>query len=366
MKHRILLASVLKPVDDTRMYEKFALSLAKIHNVEIYIVGQKCMETVNGKIRTYPIYDFTRLNPKRVLAGFRLWQILLKVKPQLIISNTYELLGVIVAYRIIFGCRIAYDIQENYYKNIRFGGQHWRPANSILAWIVRMKERIAAPFIHAHFLAEKCYEDEMPHLKSKSIILENKFKSDGTVRHTKRSKSPLHLIYTGTIARTYGIFEAILLAKELITLDGGIFTIIGFSPDHRILDQVQREINGDNSINLIGGDYLVPHKDILAKIQEANLGIISYQDNPSINNKMPTKLYEYLALRLPFIVPENDEWIKIAGMYGACIPVDFKHPDPKAILESFKYTSFYTEKPGKEVLWESEENKLLTAIKSLL
>lgn len=366
MKYRILLASILKTVDDTRMYEKFALSLAKIHNVEIYIVGHKCTGTVNGKIRTYPIFDFKRLNPKRVLAGFRLWQFLLKVKPQIIIPSTPELLGVIIVFKIIFGCKIIYDVQENYNYNIRFGARYWRPANFILAWIIRLKERIAAPFIHTHFLAEKCYDEEMPYLKPKSIILENKFKPYGTVNYMQRNKYPLHLIYTGTIASTYGIFEAISLAKELIALDGGTFTIIGFSPDHRILEKLRREIKGDNSINLIGGDYLVPHKDILAKIQEANLGIISYRDNPSINNKMPTKLYEYLALQLPFIVPENDQWIKIAGKYSACIPVDFNQPDPQAILDSFKYTSFYFETPGKEVLWEAEEDKLLSAIKSLL
>lgn len=38
-KRRIVLASILKPVDDTRMTEKLGATLAQVEGNEVYVIG---------------------------------------------------------------------------------------------------------------------------------------------------------------------------------------------------------------------------------------------------------------------------------------------------------------------------------------
>lgn len=368
--HKLLLASVLKPIDDTRMYEKFARSLAKIDNLEIYVAGQigKAHEP-NGKIHFYPVFDFGRLSLKRLFAGFEIGKILLKVKPDIFIANTHELLVVVVLYKILFGGVIIYDIQENYYKNIRYGGHYPLPFNMLIAWYVRLKERILFPFLTQCLLAEMCYISEMPYLKPKALTIENKFLppvSYPAITDRKPLNKRLDIIYTGTIGKTYGIFEAIELAKELLNALNGTFTIIGYCPDKNVLRQVKAAIEGYSNIELTGGDQLVPHPDILRKIEQSNLGIISYQKNPALVDKIPTRMYEYLACQLPFLLTDNPVWVSYCQRYEACIAVDYSNPDPEAILKSINNSSFYSKKPGSEIYWYSEEEKLLKNIRALL
>ncbi len=113
-KFKILLASVLKTVDDTRMYEKIGMALAKIDKAEIHIVGFASNNVSSyDNIEFHGIFNFNRLSPKRLLASWKLWRLLLKLKPEVIIVNTHELLIVITLYRILFGCKLLYDIPEN-------------------------------------------------------------------------------------------------------------------------------------------------------------------------------------------------------------------------------------------------------------
>ncbi len=368
--YKLLLASVLKPIDDTRMYEKFTCSLTKIDNLEIYVAGQTGKaHGQNAKIHFYPVFDFGRLSIKRFFAGFKIGEILLKAKPDIIIANTHELLLVMVLYKILFGGVIIYDIQENYYKNIRYGGHYPLPFNLMLAWYVRLKERILFPFFTHCIVAETCYISEMPYLKSKALTIENKFLAPGSypaISNRKPIAKYLDLIYTGTIGKTYGIFEAINLAKEILKVVDGTFTIIGYCPDKNVLHQVMAAIEGHRNIILKGGNRLVPHTKILRHIAQSNMGIISYQKNPALVDKIPTRMYEYLACQLPFLLPDNPVWVSYCQRYTACVAVDYTNPDTDAILKSISNTQFYPVKPGREIYWQSEEEKLLKNIRALL
>jgi hypothetical protein len=66
-KQRIVLASVLKPVDDTRMFEKLGKSLSDNPNYEIFILGYPSKQPpTNPKIIFLPHPNFVRLSMKRV------------------------------------------------------------------------------------------------------------------------------------------------------------------------------------------------------------------------------------------------------------------------------------------------------------
>ena len=112
-------------------------------------------------------------------------------------------------------------------------------------------------------------------------------------------------------------------------------------------------------MQLIGGDALVPHSEIMESIKTADIGLLPYQFNPSTQNCIPTKLFEYLANGLPVLVPFNKEWEQIVQKNEAGFAIDFTDPAPENILNRLKAGTFYPNGFPSGVFWEEEEKKLL-------
>ena len=118
-KPKVVIASLLKPIDDTRMFEKFGLSMAETNKYDINIIGfeSKNARTANH-ITTHSLGNFSRASLTRFFKPWRVLKFLIKVKPHIYIVNTHDLLTVIFIYKILFGGIFIYDIRENYKKNI--------------------------------------------------------------------------------------------------------------------------------------------------------------------------------------------------------------------------------------------------------
>jgi glycosyltransferase involved in cell wall biosynthesis len=370
---KILLASVLKPVNETRMYEKFAKSLLKLSDVEIHIAGFS--PTKNSKtehhIYLHTLFSESRLHISRIGAQFKLFRLLLKVKPQLLIVTTHEILTVSILYKLLFRAVLIYDVQENYYRNIRFTPTFPPFIRNIIASGVRLVEILTRPFVDFYLLAERNYESEFSFSRNKSCIIENKFKNEGITPVFKQElrinpKHSIRFLYSGTIAEVYGIFKTIELIKKLHDFNSNItLTIIGYSTKKETLNKLISEIKNYPFINLIGGDAPVPHSEILNEIQNSDIGILSYLPNKSTENCIPTKLYEYLSLYLPIIIPPNPIWASITTPYNASITFDFITSKPEELLENLNQHIFYTSKP-EHTTWDSEEIKLLEIVKNKL
>ena len=71
-KPRLVIGSVLRPVDDHRMYEKLGIALSELGKHEIHIIGSRSQGRVRDKnIVFHPLFDFKRLSVKRFLAPVR-------------------------------------------------------------------------------------------------------------------------------------------------------------------------------------------------------------------------------------------------------------------------------------------------------
>jgi len=363
-KQKVLLISVLKPVDEPRMYEKIGLSLAKNLHLEVHIAGNKpSKQNHHSLVNFHALYSFDRSSLKRLIAPFQAFAFLLRLKPDIVIVTTHELLTPVVVYKILRGSKIIYDIQENYYRNILFGS-NYIGIRILLANYIRLKERIMHPFFDKYFLAESCYSSEMHWTSVKSIILENKALP---TKFKAMAKEPgLRLIYTGILGETYGTLEAIQLAKKLLDIESGTFIIVGYSPDKKYLGKIISAIEGFENITLIGGSEFVDHDVLMEESSKANLAIISYQNNLSIVDKLPTRMYEYLVLNLPMIIPENPKWEVMCQSYNAAILCDFSNPDAIHILKQWKNQEFYTADPTHLSSWITEELKLQDSIDNLL
>ena len=174
-KNVIAIISVLKPVDDTRNYEKVAASISNTNKYDVNIIGFSAKRIPeNTNITFHPIFSFNRTSFKRLGASVSVWKKLLKLKPELIIVTAVELLIVSILYKILFGVKIIYDIQENYFRNIVYTDAFSSLIKYPIALLVRFNELVSSVFVSRFFLAEKIYRDQLRFAASNSVTIENK------------------------------------------------------------------------------------------------------------------------------------------------------------------------------------------------
>lgn len=369
-KTKVVIASVLKPIDDTRMYEKFGLSMAKTSKYEVNIIGF-ASKNIQGhdSISFHPLGTFSRMSWKRLFAPLKIFKLYIKVKPQIVIANTHEILIVTVLYRILFGTKIVYDVRENYAKNILYTDVFPKLARPFLAAWVRFKEWITRPFFNEYLLAEQVYRKQLPFIKSSAVIIENKYKPVNEVDTTNSTSNSdtINLIYSGTISRSNGVFEAIEITRQLYAIDHKIrLKIVGYCALKIDLLELQRVIKELDYIELAGGDYLVPHSTIVKAITQADFGFVLKKPNNGINDdKLLTRIFEYTSHHLPIIILNNPTWVDYCNTFNAAIPIAPEDYNPQALYEQIKADTFYNIGDTSLSHWQTEEPKLLSVLSTL-
>jgi hypothetical protein len=363
-KRRIVIASVLKPVNDIRMTEKIARSLSDTRQFELHVIGVTGNDPPASGLTYHPHPPFERISLTRILMPWRIFRTIRALRPALLIIATHELILPALLLKTLTHCKIVYDVQENYYRNILHTSAFPLLVRPFLALYVRTKELISTPFIDHFFLAEKAYTHELRFTGNCSTILENKLKKPDAFKTPIRKASKL--LFSGTLAETTGVFKAIEIAVTLHALDSTItLTLAGHCPQQSTLAKIKKALSQYSFLRLVGGDELLPHSKIISCIMEADAGIIAYPDNPSTVNSIPTKLYEYLGLRLPVLLKYHPVWTKICLSYSAAIVFDPEKINEKDILDTLKNGQFYTS-PPTDVFWESEEPRLIRQVLHLL
>jgi len=366
-KTKLVIASVLKPVDDTRMYEKFGFSLSQTNKYDINIIGFYTKNIPEDPSITFlRLYNFSRLSFKRLFAPLRCLRAIIKLKPQILIINTHELLIVAGLYKILFGCKLLYDIQENYYRNILYTKAFPLLIKPIIASYVRGKEYLSTLFVDHYFLAERQYEKEFTFSKGKSTVIENKYRPP--VKPLKRSldENKINLIFSGTLAESTGVFHAIDIARKMHKIDPRVsLKIIGHCSIPSTLIKLQKLVDAHDFITLIGGKKLVPHYDILHAMSASNFGIIYYPTNYSTMNTTPTKLYEYLGSQLPIILQNHRPWVELASQHNGCIVLENNTKIDEAFMRKMYALQFYQNGSNQDILWESEGQKLIKIIENI-
>ncbi|MCK5278953.1 MAG: glycosyltransferase [Cyclobacteriaceae bacterium] len=366
-KKVIAIISVLKPVDDTRNFEKIARSLSNTNKYDINIIG---FSTINipscPNITFHPVFNFKRTSINRLRVPIIVYKKLLKLKPELIIVTTPELLIVSLLYKILFGAKIIYDIQENYYRNMVYTSSYPALLKYPIALSVRTIELVSSLFIDKFILAEKVYLGQMKYLSSKAEIIENRALIPDFVKNMEPSKNKnLVFVYSGTIAEHYGIFDAIDFIINLKAAIGHInFIIIGYAAKNKIYKRLQRVTEHLDYIKIIGGDRLVPHDQVLMELQRADFCLLPYQINKSTEGCIPTKLFECLAMEKPVIISSNPAWNSIVLKNNAGIIHDFK--EESHTFQHKLYAKYYGNHMSSHYIWENSSDKLLATVQRVL
>ncbi len=359
----IAILSILKPLDDTRLYEKIGLSLGESTKYEVNIIGFPANKPQDApNINFFPLPFFRRQSWRRFMIPWKILDILQKIRPDLIISSTPELIPALLWYHRQHSFRWIYDVQENYRLNLTSQRHYPWGIRHLLAGMVTLLEKLARPHTDHYLLAESIYAEQLQGLDGRFTVLENKYMGNpGIPRNRTRRK----LVFSGTLAPHTGVLKAVEVARDLHDVDEAVcLHIIGFAPDAGFRDHLQDLVADCPWVTLTSGEKPVAHDDILRALDLADAGIIWYGGHLSTTGKIPTKLYEYLALGLPFFLEPRTDWVRLAGTYDAAIPLTDQ--DPNSLLKEWKSKVFYTRNPGIELTWEEEKHILMKVVKSTL
>ncbi len=345
-----MIASALKPVTDPRMYEKMGMALVRRGNHEVHVMGFCSRKHVCvPNMYFHVLLCANRLSWKRFTVSLKYYKKLLQVKPDVIVVNSPDLLIVTVIYKILFRPAFIYDIRENYYYNLVYGNAFPVFTRNMFALFVRGVEWCTRPFADAYLLAERCYTWELPFVKGKYEVVENKFEPLTDVLVVPRRRGRYRLLYTGTIAESYGIYEAVALAKALHGVDTRYtLTIIGYEARPAERQRLRELVEGVPFIRLVGLDHPVPHEQIIRAIGESDLALAPYRDNRSFRDKIPTKFYEYIYHRIPFLIPRNALWEAFCHPYRATLCIDFFDFIPSRLSDQLHRFTFYNAPIGYE------------------
>lgn len=366
MKKKIAIISILKPVNDPRNYKKIGVSLAETKKYEIHIIGFSASGIpVYPNIHFHPVFHFQRLSLKRITASWNIYKILLKVKPDAIISNTHETLMVTVLNKILFGTKILYDVQENYMKNIRYSQAFPPLFRRFLARFVRLKERLLAPFFDFFFLAEKCYERELNFIGKRYAVVENKYVAENISPPPMKFNKAFTITYTGTIAEEYGIFDALDFAGLLQEHIPTRLKITGYCPNQKTLLKLKEATRHLTYVEIVGADKPVAHDKIVYELGQADFAILPYRLNTYYSQRIPTKIYECLSLKKPMITRKNAAWQFLFDEFDAFVFTDFKSISP-GLIGQLKKGQFYTKGDTGLANWNTEKHKVVDNIERVI
>ncbi|QCK15098.1 glycosyltransferase family protein [Mangrovivirga cuniculi] len=306
MNRKILIASTTKPVDDTRMTDKIAATLAEVHKYTIYVIGfPSKFKPVYSNINFFNIPKAEFSFGKRLKALLYILRILIKVKPDIVIASNTETLLVMKVYQIIFGAYLVYDIRENYSlnKKVRNEGS----GNHILK-LLSVSGKIERSLINkadALILAERIYSEQFDiPSHTPSLLFENK----AIIKSESKNVQPPHFLLSGTLSTIHGTVDAVKWFLNSFSDNQVKLTIIGQYHDIAVLNELLSLTNNVENVDLFLSRFPISHWLIQEKLISSTHIISPYHNLTAFEGKLPTKLFEAAANHKIIISRKNASW----------------------------------------------------------
>lgn len=360
-KQRVLLISTLKPADEPRMHAKIGATLARAQ-YDVICAGNQCSgATQIDGVETIQLYAMERSSFSRLKSFLKAWGVFRRTKPRVVVVCTFELLWISVWYKWVSGARIVYDVQENYVLNT-VNSDSPKVSKVVWKWFIQLQQYTTKPWVDYFWLAEEVYQQQLHIPQTRSAVVENK----SLQFPTPAPPSETTIIYTGTIADSYGSLEAIDVAEDILRQIPGRFVLAGYAPDRNFLKRVRDRIRANSNMELVGGDTFVRYNQIQDLIASASCAIITYKSSPAFAGKRPTKMYEYLVAGLPILLPEASEWMDLCRSYGRVLPIKSSGVDIAELRKLISSHPVRVPSTYSNLYWKSNEQLIEDSIYNIL
>jgi len=181
-------------------------------------------------------------------------------------------------------------------------------------------------------------------------IIENKLALREKISMEKKNQIPEKLIYTGTISSVYGTLEALNWAiryQEIVP--NARLLVLGVCKDKKYEKKLRNLAKNHAFIDLVISENPVEHLQIIENMKKSDLALLSYQENKSTQNCIPSKIYECIAYQLPMLIQKNSFWQENFEQWNCGIFIDFKVFDADLVKNFENY--FFYQKPVPKSVW---------------
>jgi len=208
----------------------------------------------------------------------------------------------------IFGAKVILDLHDPTPEMLmtKFAEERDSRLTKILKWQEKVSIRFAHKIITTNksfldkFISRGCPSDKI------NIVMNSPQGSIFNNRSNSKEKSDKNkyvVMYHGIIIKRYG-FEELLNAVNLLKdkIPGLELRIYGTGEDLPIFIEMVQKLDLENIVKYFGQ---VPIEKIVEIIPECNVGIIPNRLTPFTKLNFPTRIFEYLHLNRPVVVPRT-------------------------------------------------------------
>ncbi|MCK4358649.1 MAG: glycosyltransferase [Candidatus Cloacimonetes bacterium] len=357
--------------NDTRIFYKEAVSLAKKYEVELHAPADFSFREVKGiKIYGLPQWE-KRLT--RIKTVFILFYRALKSNADVFHFHDPELIFVGIWIKVVKRKKVIYDIHENIVKQI-ISKEYLSSISKILfSTLYYFIEKIVIPFVDVFIIAEDSYNYLYP--STKAIAVHN---FPICINIENKTPKQNKIVYVGNwIQKERGVMELLQTIK--------ILKNNGFNIELHIIGKIFRNSNLEDTLNnfikenklanqIIFYGWLDYYK-LFSLIEGAIAGIVCLHPIKNFVNSYPTKIFEYMLCSVPVIASNFPLWRKIVETNDCGICVNpLKPKEMSHAIEFLINNPNVAQRMGrngrkaveKHYNWKIEEKKLFVLYQEIL
>lgn len=316
---------------DFRFAHKQCPGLAK-HGFEVSYFVQSDLDEFQG-VRILGL-NHEKSKFKKILAPWKLLGRLLRQPCEAYHFGTVEMLPVALVLKLLSRRRVVFDSHEDFVEFVRLKPYIKGVSEWILVQVARVLVWLACKSLDAVIFGDEGVEESYPPIPSDRRLLFHHFPllsafGPSPIAFADRKYD---MVYTGPLSKWKGAFEMLECIRLLRDRCGSIRVLFVGEPVEYIKKDFYefiREKNLEDSVEITGR---VPYARVPELLDQCKVGLIALHDMEKFRRQSCTKLFEYMAKRIPCVsvdLPPERRFM-VDGEHGLFVPPQ----DPEAMAEA--------------------------------
>ncbi len=371
MKHntnpKIVVLTTVHQYSDPRIFFKEIPSIKNKYPNLVYIAKHKNNTVfVENEITIDPL----PISKSRFERFFKLQYLsynkIKKHKPDVIHFHDPELMILMWFVKKRFKCKVIFDIHESIAYS--FNRRKWIPniLKPVLPWLYNLVESFFIKDLDVKIIVLELFK-ELYGTEAKVIMNYPLLSSNQNIK--KEFNDKINFVYVGVIMRERGFPKILQIFLTLAERYNNVhFNLIGKIDTKDLEEEITSFIRNNNLNNNITLHGVLHIKDVYTILEKSHLGFALLEPNNSFFNALATKIFDYMANGVPYIVSDFSIYQKYTNENHTGITVDYHNENEiiekiETLLNNRTQLMKMSNNGIKNVYelwnWENEAEKLL-------